>query len=112
MALRRPEGDFTTHPGAGVDPAERREATAMGILGLSVAKRMGSNIPGISAAITEARAVLFQRLPPGTIASSNRSLKVATLAASVLALSIGADPADRCFTPRPSPSPAPAWAAW
>lgn len=95
LALRRPEGDFTTRPGAGVDPAERREATAMGVLGLSIAKRMGSAVPGLSTAIAEARAVLFRAPKRGTIASANRSLNASALAATLLALSIGADPTDR-----------------
>lgn len=95
LALRRPEGDFTTHPGAGVDPAERREATAMGVLGLSIAHRMGSKVPGLLAAIAEAQAVLFRAPKRGAITSPRRGLNVSALAATLLALSIRADPTDR-----------------
>ena len=95
LALRRPEGDFTIHPGAGVELEERMDATAMGILGLTVAKRMGSKVPGIATAITEARALLFRAPKRGTIASANRNLKIKMLAATVLALSIGDEPVDR-----------------
>jgi hypothetical protein len=94
LSLREPAGDFTTRPGAGVDPAERREATAMGILGLSVAKRMGSKVPGIAGAIVDARRILFKAPKRGPQQSSDRSLNVSALAAALLSLSIGADAAD------------------
>lgn len=94
MALRQPEGDFTIHGGAGVDPEERREATAMGILGLSIGKRMGSKVPGVSEAIVAARAVLIRPPKRGALPSGNRILKIKIIAATLLALSIGADPAD------------------
>ena len=95
LALRRPEGDFTTRPGGGVDPAERREATAMGVLGLAAARRMGSQVDGLAKAIADARAILFRAPARGALATSNRSLKISTISAALLGLSIGGDPTDR-----------------
>lgn len=94
LALRTKEGDFTTRPGSGVDLAERKEATALGLLGLCAAKRLGATTDRLERAIRDAQAKAFALPPRGAVVNPSRSLAISGLASSVLALSIGNDPAD------------------
>ncbi len=99
LALRTKEGDFTTRPGSGVDPGERKEATAMGVLGLAAARRLGARNEGLERAFLEAKAKLFTIPRRGIATNPSRSLMVSANAASILALSIGGDPVDATKIP-------------
>jgi hypothetical protein len=99
LALRTPLGDFTTRAGSGVDPAERKDATAVGALGLAAARRMGARVEGLDRALLEAKARLFTVPRRGAPVIRSRSLQISTSAASILALSIGSDPVDALKLP-------------
>jgi len=95
LSLRAKEGDFTTREGPGVDPAERKEATAFGVLGLTIARRLGSQQPGLDAALRGARSMLLRPAKARAGDSTSRGLRVSALATSLLALVVGGDVADR-----------------
>jgi hypothetical protein len=98
LSLRTRDGDYSSRPDGGdVVPVDRVEATAFGLAGLAVARRMGARAPGLDAAISAARGVLV-RGPPGGVprgpARASPEKTARALAVSTLALSLAADPAD------------------
>jgi hypothetical protein len=98
--LRLPAGDYA--PGL-LDPRQdanlvRRQTTATAVAGLAAARRMGSRVEGLEEALAKAKAILTNRQAgTGTVSSSvkpDRARTDATLAAGILALAWGDDPAD------------------
>jgi hypothetical protein len=99
LSLREPEGDFSTKAdGVTIHPAERAEATWLGVAGLAAARRMGSRVSGIGGALDVAKAIALKRttksgMPSGTF-QAKRGVAVSSVACAVLALSLSGEPAD------------------
>jgi hypothetical protein len=100
LSLREPDGHWVPKRGdPSVEPVHEAEATAFGLAGLAAARRMGSRVPGIPAAIDAARSWLRANQHPdggfGGTARGGRAMGILAVSTAILGWVLAADPADR-----------------
>lgn len=102
LSLQQPGGGFPARSDTvQVDPIDRAEATATGLAGLAVAKRLGSRVAGLDDGVARARRTLTQLQSQsgqfGVSRRPRRGVGVSAVAAGVIGLCLLADPADAAY---------------